>query len=334
MTLFIGTPYDKLTAMIIFKSFGSLILFCIISFCSNGYAKEILPINEHNKKTREELMVVQTVSNDRHSFVVSKGIKDGIIKGQEIIFANENISILCKAQEVNRNYSLWIPAGSNITIPFNKEEIISYNAYTYGNVALDIIGDYNNLNQDFVDYDKIYKKFRTSNNMSVKLSLNRGLSQSSSDVSVGNNFNRTGNGFIFEYNYRFMPEFEINFGGRIDNEVYQLTNTILDIPTNRVMATIAATYHLTHFTNNQNNFYLTVAAGIGKSKTIVNEVASSGTATLLPEARIGFIMPLSKIVAMVYEGSIESLTAKEKVNDVTEQITNMLNVKFTIGIRF
>lgn len=284
-------------------------------------------------KPREELMVVQTVSRDRASFVISKGIKDGVLRGQEIIFANDSVSILCKAREVNRNYSLWVPVDPNVNIPFNKEDFVSYNSHAYGNVALDIVGDMNNLTPS-MNYNEVYKKFRTSNNISVKASLNRGLSQSSSDVSADDNSSRTGYAFAGEYNYRFMPEFEMSGGFRIDNEVYRLSDPALDIPTSRVMATIAATYHLTSFATDQNNFYLSVAAGIGKSTTTVDEIESTGSVTLLPEARVGYIMPFSKSVAMIFEGSIESLSATEKFPDETEQVTNILNVKFTVGLRF
>lgn len=284
-------------------------------------------------KPREELMVVQTVSKDRRSFVVSKGVKDGVQRGQEIIFANDNVSILCKAQEVNRNYSLWVPVDKNINIPFNKEDFISYNSHAYGNVALDIVGDMSNLTPT-INFNEVYKKFRTSNNYSVKGSLNRGLSQSSSDVSADNNSARSGYAFAAEYNYRFMPEFEMSVGGRMDNEVYRLKSPELDIPTSRTLVTVAATYHLMGFTSDQNNFYLTIAAGIGSSKTTVDEVTSRGVATLLPEARIGYIMPFSKTVAMIFESSIESLSTTETFSDQTEQVTNMLNVKFTFGFRF
>lgn len=301
-----------------------LALLGILGFSACVYSAE---------KPREELMVVQTVSKDRRSFVVSKGVRDGVLRGQEIIFANENVSILCKAQEVNRNYSLWVPVDNNVNIPFKKEDIISFNSHSYGNVALDIIGDANNITPT-INYDEIYKQFRTSNNISLKGSLNKGLSQSSSDVSADNNSNRSGNSFAIEYNYRFMPEFEMSFGGRIDNEIYRVTNALLDVPTTRVMATLAATYHLMNLTSNQNNFYLSIAAGLGKSKTTVSDEISSGTATLLPEARIGYIMPFSKSVAMIFEGSIESLSANEKFADGTQQVTNMVNVKFTIGLRF
>lgn len=285
------------------------------------------------KAPHEELMVVQTVSKDRRSFVVAKGVKDGVMRGQEIIYANDNVSILCKTLEVNRNYSLWVPVDPNVNIPFKKEEIISYNSHAYGNVALEIVGDVNKLTPS-INYDEVYKKFRANNNYSLKGSYNRGLSQSSSDVSADNNSTRTGYTISLEYNYRFMPEFEMSFGGRLDNEVYRLTNPELDIPTSRVMATIAATYHLMNFSKDQNNFYLTLAAGIGKSTTTVNAEKSTGMVTLLPEARLGYLMPFSKTVAMIFEGSVESLSAHEKFSNSAEQVTNILNAKITIGLRF
>jgi hypothetical protein len=319
------------------KTTMTLGLISITCFSNVLFAIENLPKKATTKKykPREELMVIQTVSVDRHNFVVNKGIKDGVIRGQEIIFANENVSILCKSIEVMRNYSLWTPVGTHVNIPFQKDEIVSYNSYAYGNVAIDIMGDVNDINGKIIDYNEVFKKFRTSNNYTAKFSINRGLTQSSSDVSTGNNSNRTGYGFILEYNYRFMPEFEMNFGGRVDNEVYRLTSPELDIPTTRIMATIGATYHLLQFTSNQNNFYLALVAGIGQSKTTIDGVISSGRATLLPEARLGFIMPLSsQSAAMVLESSVESITAKEKVANETEQVTSMANVKFTIGLIF
>lgn len=299
-----------------------IVCFCLLILSHFSWASE----------SREELLVVQTISKDRHSFVVNKGVKDGITKGQEVIFANSFVSIVCKAHEVNRNYSLWVPADPNVNVPFKKEDIISYNSHAYGNVALDIVGDVGLT--PTVDYNELYRKFRSSNNYSLKGSIHRALSQSSSDVSASNNSLASGYSLSLEYNYRFMPEFEMSFGGRFDNEVHRQPNPILDIPTTRVMATAAATYHLMSFSTDQNNFYLTLAAGIGKSTTTVSNNQSSGTVTLLPEARIGYLMPFSKSVAMVFEGSIESLSAKEKFSNSAEQTTNELNGKLTIGLRF
>lgn len=306
-------------------------LYCLV-FLSALLAD--LTFIEAAERAREQLMVVQTVSSDRRSFVVAKGVKDGITRGQEIIYANENVSILCKALEVNRNYSLWVPVDKNINIPFNKEDFISFNSHAYGNVALDIVGDINNIIPD-INYDTEYKKFRSSNNFSLKASFDQGLFQSSSDVSADKNSSRSGYTFALEYNLRFMPEFEMSAGGRIDNEVYRISTPQLDIPTSRLLATVGATYHLMGLKNDKNNLYLTVAAGIGKSTTIVDEEKSTGRVILLPEVRFGYLMPFSRSMAMVFEGSVESLSTQETFEESnTEQITNTLNAKITVGLRF
>jgi hypothetical protein len=281
---------------------------------------------------KEELAIVQTVSNDRRSFVISKGIKDGILRGQEYIFSSENVSIVCKALEVSRDFSLWVPKAKTVTLPFNKEDVISLNSSVYGNVGLEIAADTNLIPEE--DMNEIYREFRKSNNISVKVAYNRGLSQSSSSVSTEKNPARSGYAFAGDYNYRFMPEFEMSLGLRLDNEVYRIEEPELDIPTKRTMLMASATYHLVNFSDTKNNMYLTVAAGIGRSTTTINEESSSGIVTIIPEARIGYLMPLSKKWAMVFESSVESLSSTETFDDGTEQTTNILNIKASIGLRF
>jgi hypothetical protein len=45
-------------------------------------------------------------------------------------------------------------------------------------------------------------------------------------------------------------------------------------------------------------------------------------------------MPFSKSAALLFEGSIESLSAREKFASTVEQVTNIINVKLTFGLRF
>ena len=208
---------------------------------------------------KEELLVIQTVSKDRRSFVVTKGIKDGVLKGQEIIFANDNVSVVCKAIEVSRGYSLWVPVDRNITVPFNKEDIVSSNSTVYGNVALDVASDPNLIPGK--NFNELYKKFRVQNNYTIKASYNKGLNQSSSSVSNEKNNSRSGYNVSVDYNYRFLPEFEMSAGLRLDNEVYRIEQPELDIPTRRIMGVVAATYHFVNFSDNKNNFYLLCGDG-------------------------------------------------------------------------
>ncbi len=319
MTLFIGIGSAKLECMK--KHFKTFAIFAFLSFITLQVAH-----------AREELTVIQTVSKDRRSFIVGKGLKDGLIKGQEIIFANDNVSIVCKASLVNRDYSLWVPIDQTITVPFNKEDIVSTNSTIYGNVALEIAGSDGLTPPPEIDQD--YKDFIKSNNFALKAGYNRGLSQSSSDVSKDKDLTRTGYSFSLDYNYRFMPEFEMSAGLRIDNEVFRISDPELDIPTSRQMATVSATYHFMTLSKNRNNFYLTIAAGLGKSTTTVSEEKATGSVTLLPEARLGYLMPLSKSKALLVEGSIESLSTNEEFSDGAKQTNNSSNIKFSVGLRF
>jgi hypothetical protein len=281
---------------------------------------------------KEELTVIQTVARDRRSFVVGKGIKDGVLKNQEIIFANQNVSIVCKAIEVNRNFSMWVPVDRNITVPFYKEEIISSNSVVYGNVALEVAGDPGLVPSENIN--EIYKKFRLQDNITAKIGYDKALSQSTSSVSEDTNTSSVGFSLAAEYNNRLMPEFEMTYGIRYDHDVFTIEDQNLDVPVKRVMGTIGATYHFVNFSSSKQNVYLTIAAGIGKSTTDVNGEKSSGLVKLLPEARVGYIMPFSRSTAMIFEAAVESLSSTESFDDGTEQTTNVVNLKGSIGLRF
>lgn len=281
---------------------------------------------------KEELTVIQTVARDRKSFVVSKGIKDGILKNQEVIFANDNVSIVCKAIEVNRNFSMWVPVDPLVTVPFKKEEIVASNSAVYGNVALEIAGDPSLVPKE--NLNEKYRKFRLEDNVTLKIGYDKSISQSTSSVADDNNSSSVGFSAAFEYNKKLIPELELNFGARYDKDIFKIEDQNLDVPITRVMGTIGATYHLSNYSSGPQNVYFALAVGIGKSTTDVNGEFSSGLVKLLPEARVGYLMPFSKTTAMIFEASIESLSSTEEFDDGTEQTTNVVNLKGSIGLRF
>ena len=281
----------------------------------------------------EELVVVQTVSTDQKSFVIAKGLKDGISKGQELIFANDNISLVCKAIEVNHNYSYWYPINENVTVPFLREEIVSTNSHFYGSIGLGLVADENKLIETF-ESKKEFDRFRTSNHFSLRGSMGAGLAQSTSSVSTDQNPKGYAYDVSLEYDVRLQPEFEIGFGMRRDSDIYRLSTTALDIPTTRLMAVAVATYHFVNWSNSKNNLYISLLGGFGTSKTVVSETTNSGTAAIIPQVRLGYIMPFSKQSAMLFEVSVESTSAKETLPDSTVQKSSYTNAKATIGITF
>jgi hypothetical protein len=282
---------------------------------------------------KEELVVIQTVSVDQKSFVISKGIKDGIIQGQELIFANENVSLVCKAVEVNRNYSYWYPVNDNMTVPFLREEIVSAISHIYGSIELNLLAHQGDLITT-MEHEKEIKEFRRLNHFSLRGSIGLGITQSSSSVSTEQNSRRLAYDVALEYDKRLQPEYEIGVGMRVDNDIYRLSDPTLDIPTTRVMAIAVATYHFINWSHDKNNAYISLVGGIGYSKTVVNETVSSGTATILPQVRLGYIMPFSKTSAMIFEASMESISSSEQFSDTTKQTAGYFNVKGTIGIAF
>lgn len=282
---------------------------------------------------KEELVVIQTVAVDQKSFVIAKGIKDGISRGQELIFANENVSLVCKAVEVNRNFSYWKPVNESMTVPFLREEIVGAISHIYGSLELEIVADQAELIKN-MERDKEIKNFRTSDHFSIRGSLGSGITQSTSSVSTDQNSKRFAYDFSLEFNKRINPEFEIGLGVRYDHDIYRLTDPTLDIPTNRYMGLAIVTYHFIHWSDNKNNAYISLVGGIGYSQTTVDETVASGYANILPQVRVGYIMPYGKSSAIIYEASVESITSNEQFSDSTKQNSSYINFKGTLGIAF
>lgn len=285
----------------------------------------------------EELVIIQTISVDQKSFVIGKGLKDGISKGQELIFANENVSLVCKAVEVNRDYSYWHPMNENMTVPFLREEIVSTSSHIYGSIGLDVIADQNKLIETYEANEKKIQDlafFRNYDHYNLRASLGAGLTQNTSSVAADQAPKRVAYEVSLEYSLRFRSEYELGAGIRVDRDVYRLSNPTLDIPTTRILALASATYHFFQWSSNKNNIYISLVAGIGSSVTVVDQATNSGYATILPQARLGYIMPFSKTSALIIEATVESVSAKEKLPDSTVQTTSYSNIKGAIGITF
>lgn len=283
-----------------------------------------------NSWAREELQVVQAVSSTKRSFVLTKGINEGVSLGQEVIISNENVNIVCRAVEVNRNYSLWEPIDTQVNIPFKRDDIVSFNPHSFGNIALNIDGI------ELPDsYKKEFSYFRESDNWSLNYAYTLGLYQTSSEVSRENSTRRVGSQFQAEYHWRFRPEIELAGGLRYDTEVSRIdSGGNVDIESTRIMATFSMTYHLFDLSSGNNNWYVTLTGGIGNASTTINEETSKGRAYLIPELRLGYLVPFTRTKALQVEASIENITSAESFDGGGEQNNSIVNSKISVGLRF
>jgi hypothetical protein len=224
-----------------------------------------------------------------------------------------------------------------MTVPFLREEIVSANSHLYGSIALDLASSESKLLEKLEikpDNKNEFENYIRNNHYALKGSFGTGFNQNSSSVTADQN----PKGFVFdlsfEYKLRTQPELEISFGLRYDNDVYRLTDPTLDIPTTRILGVVSATYHFINWSPNKNNIYVSILAGLGTSSTVVNQAKNTGYATILPQVCIGYLVPFTNSSALIFEGSVESISAKETLPNGTAQTSSSANAKGTIGFTF
>ena len=74
-----------------------------------------------------ELVVVQSISTSRNSFVTRTGKKVGNTIGQQATFTTKNLSLVAKASAVTRQYTVWEVVEEDVLVPFKKNDIVEYN---------------------------------------------------------------------------------------------------------------------------------------------------------------------------------------------------------------
>lgn len=281
-----------------------------------------------NVWAKEELVIIQAVSQERKTFVVNRGMGNGHYVGQESIFSNNNVSVVARAIETTHNYTLWEVKDKRAVIPFDRGDVINYNSHSYESVAFD-------FKQIGFDYEpKTISEFRKKNSWIVKSAFSRGMYESTTSIDKSQTPTRQGIQLETGFNYRFRPEFEVSLTGRYDYEISRIENPDLDIQTKRMAGILYGTYHFENLGQTQSNIYLSLGAGIGYGSTTISEETSNGLSYVIPTVILGYHMPIAKTKALVVETCVENLSSKEEFDDGTRQDTNVVNAKISLGLRF
>tara|TARA_R110000868_G_scaffold61524_4_gene186993 strand:+ start:9248 stop:10156 length:909 start_codon:yes stop_codon:yes gene_type:complete len=283
---------------------------------------------------KEELLIIQSVSNTKRTFVIRKGKAEGVLVHQESLFTNEKFSLSARAIEVTRDYSLWQISDTRATVPFQKGETVNY-TNTIENLYTEI---------PLLRYDpkELAKEARERNRISqlrpekwlLRGNLSFTLSESITETQASLESSRSGISFEAQRLWSFHPKMTAGFGIRYDQENTSLTEPNIDIPTTRILGIADFIYHFDQIGESRNHLYLGLGIGIGTSVTQVDEATSSGLATLLPSARLGYAMALSNGMSMVVETIAESISSSETFEDGQQQNTNLVNAKIAVGIKF
>lgn len=273
----------------------------------------------------DELIIIQATSTSGKSFVIRKGADEGVSVGQESLFSTKNASFTAVCKEVSRFFSMWTIRDRKGQIPFTKGDYVTYT---------------NNIEAIWSELPKLQVApkeelvFKESFQWIIRGNYSYGLSESVSDTTENKTGDRIGYQLEVLYANRFSVHWEWAVGGRIDRENATLTEPVLDVPTNRYLLTGEIIYHFEKFSKSDNSMYAGLGMGYGLTNTTINEQISTGTAFIIPTAKLGYINKVSPDYSIIFEGAVESLAQKESFEDTTEQTTNIVNTKFSVGVRF
>ncbi|MBI2520964.1 MAG: hypothetical protein HYV97_11120 [Bdellovibrio sp.] len=276
----------------------------------------------------EELVIIQTVSASRATFVIRKGAREGAVLHQKALFSTDKVSILCKAIEVTSDYSLWQVADPKMQVPFQKRQFVVLNT------SLETIWQKIPHLKEELTKRVAQAKAKPVPYWIIRAGSSRGVYASVSETGSQASSERVGLQFDGSYNSKLIESVDYSLGLRMDNETSKQETPNLVITTVRYFLTGELIYNFPDFSNTSNHFYSAAGGGIGTSQTDVAGAKSAGTAFLGPVFRFGLRTKLSEKYSLLVEGAAEAISMNETFADGTRQTTNIVNGKFSIGLRF
>ena len=283
-----------------------------------------------NKQMGNEfLVIVQSISSTKKTIVIRKGRKDLLSPGMEGLFSTDKISILAKARQVSRFYSIWEVVDQQAIFPFEPKDYIVFNSSTIS-LFDQIPGLRDRLNAEIKR-----KQFVPKPMYAIRGAGTMGVYETVSDTGSSLTDQRLGMQFSVTRYSTLATRLEWGFGVRFDLEKAVLKSTPrLEIPSNRFLGLIELLYHFPYLKTQSTHFYGGVALGAGYSETSISESVSTGFAAAIPIMRLGLETALPNKHSFLLEGVAEGISMREKFEDGTEQNTNIANIKISLGYKF
>lgn len=279
----------------------------------------------------DELIIVQSISSTRKSFVIQKGMKEGISKGQISLFGTSRISFSAISTEVNRNYSVWTPQDPQATIPFTKGEIITYTN------SIDEIWNtipYLKINQFHKNFNEKYKLSANKGLITLQGSFGKALYETTSGVDSSDKSTRSGQDYSIGYGRIWLQKYEALLAIRFDQDTSTTDEITLSIPTQRTMILAKFLYHLSPAPGSPVHFFGGIYAGFGESSTTIDESTRTGNTYLFPGIEVGIQNQFTEDKAIFLALSGEGLFSNESFEDGEKKEGTIYYTKLSLGLKF
>lgn len=292
---------------------------------------------ENQIKENHHLVVIQKISSTKNSFIIRRGHKDRVFNGQRSLFSSKNISFVARAVNSNREFSQWVLEDKESKVPFKTGEIvtISYSVERVWTEIPKLMTDerYNQILE--IEQKQLRKKYSTTSDIRYQIlaSKTQGINESTSG-SQNNEGERSGNNFKFKLIKPFTETMNWEFGLRYDSDLLTLSDPEVEVESQRYMATAGLQVKFKTLWGISTTPYASIALGMGKSQSQLNDAVQSGSATLLPSLTVGLDFQMNDTTALLVELSVESINSKESFSDGVEQTTSITSGMLSVGLEF
>lgn len=208
----------------------------------------------------DEVVLIQAVSSSGKSFIIGRGIVDGIVEGQEGLFNNRGASFYAIAAEVNRHHSLWKIEDQRGAVPFARGDFINFTR-SVKDIWLEL--PKTRLQKEKLD-------FVTYTNWVLRTNLTWALGESVAEVDSQRQRGRQGFQLEGGHLWRVRRNVDFGLGLRFDREVSRLVDPAIDVITQRHLVTAEFNYHFAPKTleESKKHFYLGLGGAFGISSTL------------------------------------------------------------------
>ena len=310
-----------------------------VDFFYDNYDDEMEDLPEEDKKQtvfykekqmgNESLAIIQSISKSKKTIVLRKGRRDLVSPGMEALISTDKVSILAKARQVSRFFSLWEVVDSDAIFPFAPRDYVVFNSSTIS--LFDQIPSLKKRLQAEIKR----REFIPPIKWIMRASGSVGVYETVSDTGSSLVEDRIGGQFSISRYKQIATRLEWGLGARVDIERAILKSSPrLEIPTYRYYLSTDLLYHFPYLKTRSTHFYGGLGLGIGYSETSISESVSSGLAVAIPVMRVGLETKISTEKSFLIEGVAEGVSMQESFQDGTKQNTNIANLKLTIGLKF
>lgn len=270
-----------------------------------------------------ELIMIQSVSETKRTFITRNGKRQGIIRGMTGTFTAEDISVLAKAINVTGNFAQWELINQEAVLPFEPGKIVTYYAANEYIWALAPESERKKYIKSEIPHAKRSWVFKGA--------LTRGLSESVSDAPATTS---SRGGFLGEIYYEkdIYNSLAFDLGLRYEREVISYPGASLI--TRRQLLIGDIIYYFDFMREYlKAKFFIAGGFGYGMSNTTTVGLSQSGPVSLLPVVKLGLTLPFNETWEFITDGAFESLQTSEEQEDGRKQTTTQTNFKFGFGLR-